>query len=168
MTAPSFSLRRLSPDEDDLVALVALRMKATLVEVLGEARGGTMYDDPWLRDRVRFHLDPARSLGAVFVAERDGAVLGHTIVRRDEDEAGAPIGLFSTIHVVQGARRDGVASALVRAGEAFLLGHGLTTLFTYTGAKNTPLVRLFERHGYAVLDVRGEMQRLRKVVPADG
>ena len=124
-----------------------------------------MYGDDWLRDRVRFHLDETRSLGAVYLAERGGEVLGHTIVRRDEDEDGAPIGLFSTIYVVPDARRDGVASRLVEAGEAFLLGHGLGTLFTYTGAHNTPLVRLFERHGYAVLDVRGEMQRLRKIVP---
>lgn len=153
------------PVREDEIDVVALRMRLTLVEVLGEARGTAMYDLDWLRDRVRFHLDPARSTGAVYVAEDDGgAVVGHTIVRVDEDEDGRPIGLFSTTYVEPAARRGGVASALIAAGEAWFRGKGMQTAWTYTSAGNDRLIRLYRKHGYEVVDRRGDMIRIRKEI----
>ncbi len=144
-------IRPLDPARDDEVALVAERMRLTLIEVEGEAVGGTMYTPEWLRDRVRFHLDPARCTGAVLLAEgAGGAIDGHTIVRVEHAaDDGRRVGLFSTTYVTPAARRGGLASALLAAGERWMVDHGLSEAWTWTSATNTPLIRLYARHGYA-------------------
>lgn len=141
------------------MAIVAARMRATLVEVLGEARGAAMYDLPWLEDRVRFHLDPTRSTGAVFVAEDATETLGHTIVRLERDAEGV-FGLFSTTYVAPPARRRGVAAALLDAGEAWLASHAVRGTATWTAHDNAPLIALFTRRGYVIAERADEMVRL--------
>ena len=150
-------IRPLDPSSDAEIALVAERMRATLVEVLGQARGEALYTLEWLRDRVRYHLDPDR-VAAVFLAEADGEVVGHTILRREED--GAPLGLFSTIFVAPSHRRQGIASALLRHGEEWIRAQGLPRAATNTGQENTPLLHLFEAHGYRAVLRTEEMVRL--------
>ncbi|MCP4809161.1 MAG: GNAT family N-acetyltransferase [Proteobacteria bacterium] len=124
--------------------LVARRMRATLAEVIGPD-GESMYTLEWLRDRVRQHLD-GRHVGAAFVAELDGAVAGHTIVRREEG-----CGLFSTTYVDPAARRAGIAEALLERGEEWIRAQGLERAATHTAGGNTPLLKLYERRGYAVV-----------------
>lgn len=141
-------------------------MRLTLEEVLGKERGGGMYDRDWLEDRVRQHLDGRIERAAVMVAEED-EIVGHTIVRVDADESGAPIGLFSTIFVVPEHRRIGVAGSLIRAGEAWMRRQAMATARTYTAVDNTPLHRLFERHGYSIVAERGEFAILsRSLAPS--
>ena len=110
-------LKQTDTDAAAHIHLVAARMRQTLIEVLGQERGSAMYSLPWLVDRVEFHLDPARSTGAVLLAldGRDAAVIGHTIVRVEVQEECPRLGLFSTIYVVPEKRRAGVARALVAA-----------------------------------------------------
>lgn len=148
----------------DEIALVAERMRATLVEVLGEAQGGSMYSLDWLRDRVAFHLDPARSDGALFLAERGGAVVGHTMVRVEHDPE--PYGLFSTTWVCPEHRRAGVANALLDAGEAWFAIRGLPRFATDTSDANTPLLRLFSRRGYEIVHRAPEARMVRLGRPA--
>jgi len=150
------AIRPLDPAREDEIDLVARRMRQTLEEVLGEARGREVYSLDWLRDRVRFHLDPARSTGAVFLAERGGVVVGHTIVRV-EQEAGDPgvFGLFSTTWVAPEARRQGVANTLLERGEAWMRERALPRAATYTSTTNAPLIRLYEARSYRV-GVRAE------------
>ena len=94
----------------------------------------------------------------VFLAEAaDGPIVGHTIVRIDADDAGAPIGLFATTYVAPEARRRGVASRLLLAGEAWQIERGMATAVTATSAANIKLIRLYEKHGYAIIDARGDM-----------
>ncbi len=126
-------------------------MRLTLVEVLGEKVGAEMYSMEWLERRVRWHLDENECTGEVFVAEsEDGELLGHTIVRVEADDSDTPVGLFSTTYVEPDARRSGVASALLGAGEAWLKSQGMTRAATNTSASNEGLKRLFEGFGYAV------------------
>lgn len=160
-------VRQIDRASDAEIELVASRMRETLVEVLGEERGGSMYTMDWLVQRARFHLDTARCTGEIFLAEDGGAeVVGHTIVRIESDEANPGYGLFSTIFVAQERRITGVASRLLEAGEAWMLGHGLGEARTYTDEFNTPLIRLFEKHGYAVAEVRNAFAVLVKVLAA--
>ena len=150
------------------MAAVVRGMAATLDEVVGVDRGVARYDADWLEDRVRQHLD-GRLDGAVFVAV-DGdppgaegpAVVGHTIVRADRYD-GAPIGLFSTTWVVPIARRRGVASRLLDAGEAWLTGRGLSALHTCTAITNHGLRALFDHRGYRVIVEVDDMVRLARV-----
>ncbi|MFZ5479621.1 MAG: GNAT family N-acetyltransferase [Myxococcota bacterium] len=137
-----------SPAELDLVAA---RMRATLVEVLGEARGGSMYTMDWLRERARWHVDH----GAVLLADVDGAIAGHTIVREEPDG-----GLFSTTWVDPAWRRRAIGSALLLAGEGWMRARGLAAANTWTSSTNVPLIRLYERHGYAIVERGEEMVRL--------
>ncbi len=162
-------VRSLARDDDAGIELVAERMRLTLIDVLGRDAGASMYSLDWLRERVRFHLDPGRCTGEVFVVEAAQAVVGHTIVRVDAGDNGAPLGLFSTIYVEPGSRRRGLAAALLAYGEAWLRARGMTTLATNTGARNTPLIALFENHGYAITlsSTDGAMVQLSKSVGDD-
>lgn len=164
-------VRPLDPACDTEIAWVAQHMRETLIEVLGPTRGSTMYSMEWLQERVRWHLRPADCTGQVLLAEQpDGQTIGHTIVRIDQDEAGATLGLISTTYVVPAARRAGVAAALLRAGEDWLIAHGAPTLATNTSDTNWPLIRLYEKHGYQITlrAPEAHMVRLTRPVPQPG
>lgn len=147
----SYSIRPVKASERDTIALIAERMRLTLMEVVDEAKGAQMYTLPWLRERVRWHLDPSACVGAVFVAERSGDVAGHTIVRVEHDEVGTRFGLFSTTYVELGSRRLGIADELLGRGEAWMRDAGLTYFATQTARTNEPLIRLYEKRGYEVV-----------------
>lgn len=147
------ALRPLNPDDEAELRLVASRMRDTLMEVLGPAQGASMYTMEWLVDRVRWHLNPELCVGQVFVVEDDaGRVVGHSIVRVEPEETGGRLGLISTTYVVPERRRAGLAEALLRAGEAWLIAHGATQLATNTSETNWPLLRLYQKAGYQITD----------------
>ena len=154
-------IRELDPANGDELELVATRMRKTLEEVLGPEAGRALYTMDWLRERVRFHLDPARSTAAVFVAEDAHAgIVGHSIVRLERDDAGCSMGLFSTTYVAPESRRSGIAKELLLRGEAWMRGHGVTTAVTDTSDSNTKLIRLYEGQGYAIVARESGMVRL--------
>jgi len=157
-------IRPIEPDSEEEVALVASRMKATLVEVLGQEQGEAMYTDEWLRNRVREHLDPARYDGQVFLAEVDGDIVGHTIVRVELDENKTPFGLFSTFYVSPEARGHGVAKELVQTGEAWMRERTLDTAKTYTAEGNGKLIGLMESFGYAIELRKNDMVSLARLL----
>lgn len=109
-----------------------------------------MYTDAWLQNRVREHLDPTRYDGQVFVAESEGDILGHTIVRVEREEDGEYFGLFSTFYVAPEARGQGVAKELVHTGEAWMRERSLRVARTYTAANNLKLISLMEGYGYRI------------------
>lgn len=155
-------IRPIAPGSEEEIAWVASRMRATLVELLGEERGGGMYTPEWLRERVRFHLDPVQCEGGVFVAVVAEVPVGHTIVRRETWENGSTFGLFSTFWVEPASRRSGLASRLVAAGEGWMRERGLTVFRTWTDPGNAPLIALMGGLGYAIEVERGEFVVLRK------
>jgi GNAT superfamily N-acetyltransferase len=161
-------IRPMDPTSETELELVARRMRLTLNEVLGEEVGTALYSMEWLRQRVLWHLNPANCTGQVFLAEdADGTIVGHTIVRIDADDAGTPIGLFSTTYVAPEVRRRAVASRLLRAGEAWLIGHGMTTAVTATSAANVKLIKLYEKHGYVIVGAHADMVRLGRALSSD-
>ncbi|WP_053231592.1 GNAT family N-acetyltransferase [Sandaracinus amylolyticus] len=160
-------IREIDPTSDEEIEIVARRMRETLVEVLGAERGTAMYTMEWLRDRVRFHLDPARSTAVVYLAEdASGHVTGHTIVRLDVDEAERPVGLFSTTFVEPACRRSSIASELLRRGEAWIREQRMPRAITYTDEHNVKLIRLYEKHGYTRSPMGSAMVQLAKPLDA--
>ncbi len=154
-----------APDAEAWLQEVAQRMQRTLVEVLGDDRGLSMYQLAWLVARARWHLTEATA-GAIFLATvpgwtTDGRSVGHTIVRMEQDAAGRPYGLFSTTFVHPDARKLGVASVLLRQGEDWLIRHGATRLATDTSATNTPLLHLYQKHRYTVVLEAPDRQMVR-------
>ncbi len=140
-----------------------MRMRATLVEVLGPERGEAMYTLEWLEARVRFHFDRDQCEGEVFGAYTvQNDLIGHAIVRKEAGESGEPFGLFSTIYVLPERRRVGVAEALMRAGEAWMCERQLSVFRTYTDENNVPLIRLFESHRYTIVLRKDEFVILEK------
>jgi GNAT superfamily N-acetyltransferase len=162
-------IREIDPSSEDELALVTRRMRETLVHVLGEERGTALYTMEWLRDRLLWHMDPAKSTAQVFVAERgDGHIAGHTIVRVERDEIGREFGLFSTTFVEPESRQLGIATSLLRRGEAWMIAHGMTIAATDTALGNTKLIRLFEKHGYRIVETAEEMVRLSRMLTPAG
>ena len=138
-------IRDLDPSRPAEVALVAARMRDTLIEVEGPARGAALYSLAWLEDRVRWHLDPAAVAGRVLVAEdAAGQRVGHTIFRVESPGDGA-FGLISTTYVLPAARRQGLADRLLGEAEAWLRARGLPRACTATSATNAPLIALVTR-----------------------
>lgn len=143
------TIRPLTPDDAREIARVAVRMRATLEEVLG-SDGRALYSSRWLVDRVHFHLDKERSNGRIWIAVREsGGTIGHVIARMEMDEPNGPLGLISTIYVAPSWRRLAVASRLLECAEDWLVGQGAWQMATDTSDTNKPLIRLFEGRGYS-------------------
>jgi GNAT superfamily N-acetyltransferase len=150
----------LAAHDEARIALVAQRMRQTLIEVEGQAVGGSLYTLDWLRNRVRWHLDPTCCTGCVWLAlgGSTGEVVGHTIVRVEHGTQGERFGLFSTSHVSPPWRRRGVAGQLLQHGEQWMRAHGLDQASTWTSAINTPLIALYNQHGYVEAERGANLQ----------
>ena len=143
--------RDLSPDANEEIALVAERMRATLIEVEGLEEGSNLYTLDWLRDRVRWHLDRSNTNGRVVLAvEDDGTIVGHTILRMENGDGA--FGLVSTTSVIPAARRRGVATTLLALAETWFRSQGAGACGTWTSPTNAPLIELYVRHGYHQVD----------------
>ena len=145
------SIREINAASAAEVALVAQRMRQTLIEVEGEAVGTALYSLEWLQERVRWHLDPDTCTGAVFLAiGEDEGILGHTIVRVELQETVTRFGLFTTTYVDPAARRRAVADRLLIHGEQWMKRLRLDEAATWTSGTNLKLIRLYAKHGYVV------------------
>jgi GNAT superfamily N-acetyltransferase len=149
-------IRPLDPKSISEIDLVAQRMRLTLIEVLGEEVGSGVYSMDWLSQRVRFHLAPQQRAEVLLAVRDNGVICGHTIVRVEKDETGLEFGLFSTTYVDPVSRRLGVASLLLSQGEAWMTEQRMRRAETYTSETNLKLIRLYEKHGYEIVDTHPE------------
>ncbi|WP_374348916.1 GNAT family N-acetyltransferase [Chitinimonas sp.] len=146
-------IRPIDAGSDSEIALVATRMRDTLIEVEGEAQGIALHTLDWLEARVRWHLDRNQTLARVYLAETEhGEITGHCIVREELDAQGCAAGLIAALFVVPSWRKQSVANQLLLAGEAWCRSVALQRAATWTTAANLKLIRLFARHGYGVVD----------------
>lgn len=144
------TLRPLDRQSDREITLVAERMRLTLMEVLGAARGDAYYTMEWLVERVRWHLVPDRRAEVLVAEAEDKSIAGHTIVRVEVAGDGTEYGLFSTTYIDPAARRHGLAKALLHCGEAWMSKQGLSRAVTYTSATNHKLIKLYADLGYTL------------------
>lgn len=155
-------VRDIHAQSREEIELVAARMRETLVEVLGEERGRDYYSMDWLINRVLFHLDAKQCMARVLVAECDGSMTGHCIVRVEQDEAKRPYGLFSTTYVLPEHRKQGLAAKFLNIGEEWFRSLGLPRVATNTGIHNIKLINLYKKHGYSITYSNEEMLQLSK------
>lgn len=159
------TVRPIDRHSDTEISLVAQRMRQTLVEVLGEDEGESLYSMEWLLQRVQWHLDPNQAVAEVFLAEDpQGTIVGHTIVRKEVNDCQREIGLFSTTYVEPDFRKTGVATELLEEGEKWILQQGLPSSETHTAQDNRKLINLFQRRGYAQFAGTNQMIILRKAL----
>lgn len=146
-------IREIDASSSQEIELVAHRMRATLVEVEGEANTNRLHSPEWIRERLVWHVSSSDVLAKVLVAAFDTkGVIGHTLLRRELDEAGAYFGLFATTYVLPTYRRSGVARRLLQAGEQWFMSIGLRVFSTWTSAINIKLIKLYEGHGYRITE----------------
>ena len=166
---PSSShIRSVLPESSDEIKLIAERMLATLVEVLGEEQSRSMYTLDDAIQRVMWHLTSNEVVAEVFVVENtNGSILGHTIVRIDDDGEGQEIGLFGTTYVIPTERNTGVASSLLLRGEKWMVSKGMNQAVTYTEKNNTKLQNLYRNHGYTMSPMPKDFVKLAKALAAN-
>ena len=88
---------------------------------------------------------------AVFVAERDGVVIGYVyagLEPRSWKELREACGFIHDVAVEEAGRRLGAASALVEAAAAWLRSRGAPRVVLWTADRNEAAQRLFERLGF--------------------
>jgi GNAT superfamily N-acetyltransferase len=156
-------IRPLQEQSLSEVTWVAVHMRKTLLEVLGQVQGEAMYTIAWLEGRVREHLAMRKTNeGEVLVAAlAGGELIGHTMLRIEE-ESGMRIGLFATFYVRPEHRRRSIASQLIDAGEAWFNKRGLRIFATNTAPTNVKLHRLLQKHDYLLRPVNDDFVRLEK------
>ncbi len=105
------------------------------------------YPTPWSKElTVAQVTDPARMH---LVAERSNVVVGHGGLIFLGDQAH-----IATIAVGFGARRQGVADALMVALITHAGEQGFEEVTLEVRASNQPAINLYDRHGFAVLGRR--------------
>jgi ribosomal protein S18 acetylase RimI-like enzyme len=92
-----------------------------------------------------------RTQSSVLVAERDGAVVGfaHVGPSDDTDVDARTVGELYALHVLPGARGDGVGSALLEAASDRLRGRGFHQAVLWVLSGNAPARALYESQGWA-------------------
>lgn len=146
------TLREIDPSSEAEIRLVAERMRETLIEVEGLEVGGALYSMEWLEDRVRWHLDPRCTTAQVLLAiDEDERIVGHCIFRIESPDTD-PYGLISTTYVLPSVRRHGWASRFLEQAQRWFLARGLSMSCTYTSSTNTPLISLYRKYGYQLVD----------------
>jgi GNAT superfamily N-acetyltransferase len=155
-------IREIDPKSNAEIQLVAQRMQQTLVEVLGEEKGKSMYTMDWLVERVRWHLDSKNTDGRVFISEsQSGEITGHAIARIDH---GSSFGYFSTIFVEPSSRRHGVATRLMKHVEGWFSERKVPKVVYNTADNHLALIGLFKAHGYDITHSESEMVQLTKIL----
>jgi len=87
----------------------------------------------------------------VFVAERDGVVIGYVYVALEPlswKELRAPAGFIHDVAVAEDARRSGVATELIEAAVAWLRDRGAPRVILWSASSNEASRRLFHKLGF--------------------
>src|SRR5512134_3856639 len=88
---------------------------------------------------------------AVFVAERDAAVIGYVyagIEPQSWKELREPAGFIHDVVVAEGGRRAGVAAALVQRAMNWFRERNIPRVLLWTATQNTASQQLFSRLGF--------------------
>jgi putative acetyltransferase len=129
-------------DASDLVALAEAVGSEPEGWLISESRWRSVADERRYLKAVRNHPD-----AAVFVAERDGEIVGRLSISRDPHPASrhvADLGLM----VAASARRQGVGTALLDQAVAWAQATGVRKLELHVFPHNAPAIRLYEQFGF--------------------
>jgi RimJ/RimL family protein N-acetyltransferase len=121
--------------------------------LISESRWRSVADERRYLKAVRNHPD-----AAVFVAEREGEIVGRLSISRDPHPASrhvADLGLM----VAAAARRQGVGTALLDQAVTWAQGAGVHKLELHVFPHNAPAIQLYERFGFVREGYRKQQYR---------
>lgn len=159
------SIRELSADSESEILLVGQRMRKTLIDVLGEEKGGELYSVETLVDRVRWHLDSVSRIGKVYLSQDDvGNITGQTLARVETDVAGLKFGRFSMVYVLPEYRRRGIATQIISTVENWFHDLAMPKIIYNTAETNQRVIDLFRSRGYRITHAESEMVQMTKIL----
>ncbi|KQY58378.1 hypothetical protein ASD11_01555 [Aeromicrobium sp. Root495] len=132
------TLRSFRPEDTDAVVTVNGRAFATHPEQ------GAMDRADFERRASSSWFDPA----GLFVAERDGEVVGFHWTKVEEAADGERLGEVYVVGVDPSAHGGGLGSALTARGLRFMHEQGIRTVDLYVEADNEPALRTYHRLGF--------------------
>ena len=102
----------------------------------------------------QMHVHCRDNAGAIFVAERAGAIVGLVMVLsrvpfESLDDPPGTYALVAELVVRDGFRRQGIARALLDRAERYACDHGASELRIMVLSENTPARSLYLREGFA-------------------
>lgn len=151
-------IERVDASDDELLAVVTRMCMETVLETIPEFLGQEAIAR---RHLPNFEFDAMRAMIAesaarpehrILVATSDGVVVGYSIVSVKRNEAGELYGYLFSRGVAGSYRRQGIATMLLRAAEAWFLEHGIVYAQAETHLTNVPLQTLLMNHGFAVVE----------------
>jgi ribosomal protein S18 acetylase RimI-like enzyme len=89
--------------------------------------------------------------GCVFVAERDGVVVGYVFAALEPlnwKELRGPAGFIHDVAVAEEARRSGIGTKLIEVAVGWLRDHGAPRVILWSAAQNEAARSLFHRLGF--------------------
>ncbi len=159
-----FTIRTINPKSSKEISLVASRMQKTLIDVLGKAKGESLYSMDWLVERVNWHLAPERVAQVLLAETQQQEIVGQAIVRLEENSEGHAYGYFSTIYVAPEYRNQGVAKKLIQEITSWSLNQGFPYIIYNTARDNDRLIGLFQKFGFLISLTESDMVQLKKTL----
>jgi len=151
------TITRARPDELDRLEPLWLHLHHHHQAVGGDALGPFVDDATSWRERRALYLDFLEKGGFVFVAERDGELLGYAMVAivpvtdtqmPDTWRTGERIAEIETLSVVPHARGAGIGSALLDRVDEELESAAIDDVLVGAFITNLDAIRLYERRGF--------------------
>jgi putative acetyltransferase len=110
--------------------------------LISDSRWRSVADERRYLKTVRNHPD-----AAVFVADRDGEIVGRLSISRDPHPASSHVADLGLM-VAGSARRQGVGTALLDQAVAWAQTNGVRKLELHVFPHNEPAIRLYEQFGF--------------------
>jgi ribosomal protein S18 acetylase RimI-like enzyme len=150
MTKTPARIRPFRPEDREQVLALAPRLSEGVApwrDPVGVVRAAT----DWVTGSMAHAGEPAR---AVFVAEVDGRVGGVITLAERPHFSGQTDAYVGELIVAAGLERRGIATELMRAGEAWAGRQGYAFMTLETGAANDPARKLYATLGFLEEEVR--------------
>jgi len=144
------AIRSIRNGDEEACRACVVELQDAEREIDSRLLPGEIMADGYLRE---MHTRCARHAGAIFVAERDGVILGLVMVLarvpfESLDEPPGDYAIVAELVVRDGYRRQGIGAALLRAAEEYAREAGAPELRIAVLSRNHPARDLYLREGF--------------------
>ena len=151
MDAADLTIRPIREGDENACRVCVVELQDAGREIDARLLPGEIMADGYLRE---MHARCAQHAGAIFVAERDGDIIGLVMVLahipfESLDEPPGGYALVAELVVRNGYRQRGTGAALLRAAERYARDAGASELRIAVLSRNHPARQLYLREGFA-------------------